>query len=150
MAMKRITDERITVVGLLALAVWLFVVLPIYHRPLPSMAVTPTTEECFHRLLSVCFVIPSESHGGIFGFAEFVQAFALLVLIFTVTGVRYQFRVATAPIPLWLLTYLGSALIGMFTLLSDLWFAQRYPIPWFLSSQHIGNLRWAYCFFQSP
>lgn len=96
MTMKRISDERIAVIGLLVLAVWLFVVLPVYHRPPPSMAVTPTTEECFRRLLGVCFVVPPESDGGIFGFAEFVQAFALLVLIFTVSGMRYQFRVETA------------------------------------------------------
>lgn len=133
--MKRISDERIAVIGLLALAVWLFVILPLYHHPSPSVAVTPTTEECFRRDLGLCFVVPPESKGGIFGFAEFVQAFALLVLIFTVSGVRYQFRVATAPIRLWLLTYWGSGIIGVFTLLSDLWFAQRYPLPWFLSSQ---------------
>jgi hypothetical protein len=133
--MKRISDERIAVPGLLALAMWLFVVLPLYYRPSSSTAVGPVTEECFRRLLGLCFVVPLESKGGIFGFAEFVQAFALLVLIFTVSGIRYQFRVATAPIRLWLLTYWGSGLIGVFTLVSDLWFAQRYPLPWFLSSQ---------------
>src|SRR5882672_12953737 len=135
MTMKRISDERIAVIGLFALAVWLFVVLPLYHRPSPSVAVTPMAEECFRRLLGVCFVVPPESKGGIFGFAEFVQAFALLVLIFTVSGMRYQFRVDTAPIRLWLLTYWSSGAIGAFALLSDLWFAQRYPLPWFLSSQ---------------
>lgn len=132
--MKRISDERIAVVGLLALAVWLFVVLPLYHRP-PPLAVATPSEECVRTLLGVCFVIPPESDGGIFGFAEFVQAFALLVLIFTVTGIRYQFRVETAPIRLWLLTYWASGAIGAFALLSDLWFAQRYPLPWFLASQ---------------
>ena len=122
MTMKRISDERIAVIGLLVLAVWLFVVLPVYHRPPPSMAVTPTTEECFRKLLGVCFVVPPESDGGIFGFAEFVQAFALLVLIFTVSGMRYQFRVETAGW-LCLLTYWSSGAIGAFALLSDLWFA---------------------------
>jgi hypothetical protein len=40
-------------------------------------------EKCFRRLLGLCFVVPPDSNkGGIFGFAEFVQAFALLVLIF--------------------------------------------------------------------
>lgn len=86
-------------------------------------------------MFGVCLVIPPESDGGIFGFAEFVQAFALLVLIFTVSGTRYQFRVETAPIRLWTLTYWSSGIIGAFALLSDLWFAQRYPLPWFISSQ---------------
>jgi hypothetical protein len=134
MTMKRISDERIAVIGLLALAVW-FVGLPIYHHPPPSTAAMPATEECHQRLLGLCFVIPLEGKNGIFGFAEFVQAFALLVLIFTVSGARYQFRVATAPIRIWHLTFLGSGLIGVLALLSDLWFAQRYPLPWFLSSQ---------------
>jgi hypothetical protein len=139
---KRFSDERIAVIGLVALAVWLYVVLPLYYLSWLSMAaateavlVTPLAQECFRRILGICFVIPPESKGGIFGFAEFVQAFALLVLIFTVSGVRYQFRVDTAPIRIWLLTYWGSGSIGALALLSDLWFAQRYPLPWFLSSQ---------------
>ena len=142
--MKRISDGRIAVIGLLALAAWLYVVLPLYYLSWLSMAAKPTetvlampvAEECFRSFLGLCFVVPPDSNkGGIFGFAEFVQAFALLVLIFTVSGVRYQFRVATAPIRLWLLTYWGSGSIGALALLSDLCFAQRYPLPWFLSSQ---------------
>src|ERR1700720_3667494 len=126
MAMKRIPDERIAIIGLLALAAWLYVVLPLYYLSWLSMATGPTetvlvtavAQECFRRFLGLCFVVPPESKGGIFGFAEFVQAFALLVLIFTVSGVRYQFRVATAPIRLWLLTYWGSGSIGVLALLS--------------------------------
>ncbi|HZE55486.1 MAG TPA: hypothetical protein VE111_19715 [Bradyrhizobium sp.] len=141
--MKRISDDGIAIIGLLVLAAWLYVVLPLYYLSWLSMAanstetvlVAPIAEECFYRLFDLCFVVPPESKGGIFGFAEFVQAFALLVLIFTVSGVRYQFRVATAPIRLWLLTYWGSGSIGVLALLSDLWFAQRYPLPRFLSSQ---------------
>ncbi|CUU20836.1 hypothetical protein CDS [Bradyrhizobium sp.] len=76
-----------------------------------------------------------EGKGGIFGFAEFVQAFALLVLIFTVSGTREQFRIETAPIRLWVLIYWSSGAIGALTLASDLWFAQRYPLPSLLSSQ---------------
>jgi hypothetical protein len=135
MTTKKISDDRIAVIGLLALAAWLFVILPLYHRPSPSVPLTPTAEGCVRKLLGVCFIVPPESDGGIFGFAEFVQAFALLVLIFTVSGMRYQFRVDTAPIRLWLLTYWSSGAIGALTLLSDLWFAQRYPLPSFLSSQ---------------
>jgi hypothetical protein len=134
--MKRISDERIAVIGLLAVAVWLFVVLPIHYHQSPLITATPTPEECLRRLLGLCFVVPPpDGKGGIFGFAEFVQAFALLALVFTLGGTRYQFRVATAPIRLWLLTYWASGAIGLLALLSDLWFAQRYPLPWFLASQ---------------
>jgi hypothetical protein len=53
----------------------------------------------------MCLVIPSEQSGGIFGFAEFVTAFALLILIYTMSEAQYRFRVATAPLPLWRITY---------------------------------------------
>ena len=96
--MKQISDERIAVIGLFALAVWLYVILPLYYLPRPTETVLPGADGCFRKLLGLCFVVPTDSNkGGIFGFAEFVQAFALLVLIFTVSGVRYQFRVDTAP-----------------------------------------------------
>jgi hypothetical protein len=133
MTIKKISDERIAVVGLLALAVWLFVVLPIYHHPSPPTVATSATAECYKSILGLCLVVPPEGKSDIFGFAVFVQAFALLVLIFTVSGAR--FRVAAARIRIWHLTFWGSGLIGVLALLSDLWFAQRYPLPQFLSSQ---------------
>ena len=39
--MKRISDGRIAVIGLLALATWLYVVLPLYYLSWLSMAAKP-------------------------------------------------------------------------------------------------------------
>lgn len=80
-------------------------------------------------------VVPPEPSGKLFGFAEFIQAFALLVLIYTVSGVRYQFRIATAPLKIWPMTFGVSAFIGVTALCTDLWFAQRFPLPAFLATQ---------------
>ncbi|MEY9220665.1 hypothetical protein [Bradyrhizobium ottawaense] len=105
-----------------------------FDEPAPRLA-AQAASECVRELLGICLVTPPENKGGIFGFAEFVQAFALLVIIFTVSGSRYQFRIDTAPIRVWALTYWASGTIGVLTLASDLWFSQRYPMPQFLSSQ---------------
>jgi hypothetical protein len=95
---------------------------------------------CQHPFLWMCLVIPQEQPGGIFGFAQFISAFALLVLIYTISDVRYRFRAATAPLPLWIITYWLSAFIGLGTLISDLWFAERYPMPPFLVSRPLWQV----------
>ena len=82
----------------------------------------------------MCLVVPPKDNVNIFGFAEFVQAFALLVLIFTVSDVRYRFRLYTAPISFQIGGFLLVTLIGIATLLTDLWFTNRYPLPRFLAS----------------
>jgi hypothetical protein len=77
----------------------------------------------------------TNSDGKIFGFAEFVQAFALLILIYTFSDVRYRFRVATAPIPIWWITFWMSVVIRLGTLIVDLRFTRYYLLPWFLAAQ---------------
>ncbi len=104
-----------------------------FSNPVTSVA-PQIVSGCDHPFLGVCLVIPSKQDGGIFGFAEFVQAFALLVLIYTLSEVRYHFRVATAPIPLWRVTFWLSGIIGIGTLIVDVWFAQQYPLPSILVS----------------
>jgi hypothetical protein len=111
-----------------------------FGEPAPRLAAT-ASNECVRDILGFCFVVPPEGKGGIFGFAEFVQAFALLVLIFTVTGARYQFRIDSSPIRLWSLTYWGAGAIGALALLSDLWFANAIPCHDFYRARHIGNSR---------
>src|SRR5688572_24735932 len=101
----------------------------------PAVSTTPTPMTCEYPFFGMCLIVPGEQDGGIFGFSEFVQAFALLVLVYTVSDVRYRFRVETAPIRIWQLTFWISGVIGIGTLLTDLWFAQRYPTPWFLASR---------------
>ena len=85
--------------------------------------------------LGLCWVTPTPTQHGIFGFAGFVTAIALLVIVYTVSDVRYRFRVQVAPLPLFKLTYLLIAVIGFGTLISDLWFAELWPVPAFLSDQ---------------
>lgn len=92
-------------------------------------------------------MIPPEQSGGIFGFTEFVTAFALLVLIYTMSEVQYRFRVATAPLPLWRITYGLSAFIGFGTLITDLWFAERFPTPSFLANRHLWQAGFGLLFF---
>jgi hypothetical protein len=82
-----------------------------------------------------CIVTPDRQTTGIFGFAVFVQAFALLILVYTASDVRSRFRVATAPIRLWVLIFWSSAFIGLGTLITDFWFAQQLPLPAFLANQ---------------
>lgn len=90
---------------------------------------------CEQTLLGMCLVEPAKQSGGIFGFAEFVQALALLVIVYTVTDVRYRFRLSTAPLPLWPLTFIVTALIGVGTLLTDVLFSLQIPVPNFLHVQ---------------
>lgn len=100
----------------------------------------PAAATCDHSVLGFCLVATDGGKGGIFGFAEFVQAFALLVLIYTLTGARYQFRIYTAPIPLWPIVFGGTAFIGLATLLSDVIFAKAIPLPAFLADQTLWQL----------
>lgn len=91
-------------------------------------------EKCY---LGIRFVTPSGLESSIFGFSEFVQALALLVIVYTVTGIRYRFRVAVALIPLFPLTYLLIGFIGLGTLFTDIWFSERWLMPDFFANQAI-------------
>mgnify|MGYP000494643627 CR=1 FL=1 len=85
---------------------------------------------CEHELLGLCFTrAPSEAGFAIFGFSEFLAALALLVLVYNSTDPLYRFRIAVAPLPLYHLTFVSTAIIGAGTLLTDLWFAERWYAP---------------------
>nr|WP_106184161.1 hypothetical protein [Legionella pneumophila] len=81
------------------------------------------------------FVNAAESKDSVFGFAEFISALALLVIVYTVTDIRYKFRVSVAPIPLFRITYYSIIIIGITALFSDVWFAKQYHLPVFLNDQ---------------
>ncbi|WP_298598033.1 hypothetical protein [uncultured Sphingorhabdus sp.] len=71
---------------------------------------------------------------AIFGFSEFLTALALLILVFTSSDFLYHFRISIAAIPLIWLSFISTLIIGIGTLLTDLWFAERwYAIPWGIS-----------------
>jgi len=77
-----------------------------------------------------CFVPVATPHPmKIFGFAEFLPAVALLVVVYTVADVRYKFRIAVAPGFLYASTFSLIAVIGAQTLLTDIWLAQGWWVP---------------------
>ncbi|MDR5754996.1 MULTISPECIES: hypothetical protein [unclassified Caballeronia] len=83
-------------------------------------------EKC---LLGVCFV-PLDSTGQkFFGFSEFLAGLALMVLAWTIGDVRYRFRVRTAPVPLLGITFSVVAIVGVLTLLTDLWRVEQWLVP---------------------
>jgi hypothetical protein len=87
-----------------------------------------TTEEACYWL--VCFVPPIKNDiPRIFGFAEFISALALLVIIYTLVDVRYRFRISIAPTPLRGRTFAVIGLIGGSTLLTEIWLAQGWWVP---------------------
>lgn len=117
--------------------------------------------ECIEILLGICLVEPSKISPTIFGFAEFISAFAMLVIVYTVTDIRYIFRLSVAPLALFKLTFLLLGFIGIGTLLSEIWISQRWLVPQSLISQAIWQgmfglffillaMTWLYYAFINP
>ncbi len=84
--------------------------------------------------------MPIPIKNPIFGFAEFIAAFSLLMVLYTITDTRYKFRISIAPtsfekISLLTETFLLTLLIAVGTLLSDVWFEKGWMMPSFLSVQ---------------
>ncbi|HAV6633555.1 hypothetical protein V6307_17335 [Serratia marcescens] len=76
----------------------------------------------------LCFVPPDTASSTIkiFGFSEFLASLALLVVIFTVSDIRYKFRISVAPIPLYGITFFIISLTGIGSLISDVWVSQKW------------------------
>ncbi|CAM4037380.1 hypothetical protein CCOS865_03255 [Pseudomonas reidholzensis] len=83
-------------------------------------------EKCY---AAVCFIPLDPNESKFFGFSEFLAGLALMVLAWTIGDVRYRFRVQTAPIPLQRFTFYVVAIVGVLTLLTDLWRAQGWLVP---------------------
>ena len=94
---------------------------------------------CVYKLWDMCFVKPTPASRdvSIFGFAEFITALALLVIVYTFSDIRYKFRINIAPFPLYKTTYIGITFIGLMTLLIDVWSASQWPILEIGISKHI-------------
>jgi uncharacterized membrane protein YccC len=99
--------------------------------PLPL--VIPSKSLC--DVIGLCFVTPPSPTAKVFGFAEFVQAFALLVVIYTISDVRYHFRINVAPFNIWRWTFIVTAIIGFGALTAEFWYGNQFPVPTFLESQ---------------
>ena len=78
---------------------------------------------------SICFVPLEALAPKFFGFSEYLAALALMVVVWTTTDIRYRFRIATAPLPLHLLTFVSITSVGFLTLVTDLWRAEAWLVP---------------------
>lgn len=65
----------------------------------------------------------------IFGYSEYLTALAVLVVAFTISDALYHFRIAIAPLPLIATSFWTAIAVGIFTLGSQLWFAEGWPLP---------------------
>ncbi|WP_426763138.1 hypothetical protein ACP6EW_08280 [Hafnia paralvei] len=83
------------------------------------------TENCAEFL---CFVNLNPNGPKIFGFSEFLAGLALMILAWTIADTRYRFRIKTAPLPLEKITFYTVTLVGILSLLTDLWRAQGWPV----------------------
>jgi hypothetical protein len=84
--------------------------------------------QCVNSLFGICLV-PANGTTSLFGFRDFIAALALLVIIYTITDIRYRFRVVVAPIPLFKITYAFISVIGFGTLLTDIWISEKWLVP---------------------
>ncbi|MDP8566787.1 hypothetical protein [Methylophilus aquaticus] len=78
-----------------------------------------------------CFTpisIPNISE-RIFGFSEYLTAVALLAVLFTITDFRFKFRLAVTPSHLYRNSYVVLALIGILSLLTEVWIAEEWFVP---------------------
>ncbi|WP_188008529.1 BAG family molecular chaperone regulator [Grimontia hollisae] len=85
--------------------------------------------DCSYEIIGICLTHASGQQGtAFFGFTEFIGAFALLAIVFTIADVQYRFRVSVSPLPLPRITFWAIGVIGFGTLLTDLWVAHRWPV----------------------
>jgi len=86
-----------------------------------------TTEICYWLF---CFVpVNTNPAAKIFGFSEFLAAVALLAVVYTIVDVRYKFRIAVTPGSLYVTTFCLIGIIGLQSLLTEVWFAEGWWVP---------------------
>ena len=84
---------------------------------------------CSYEIIGICLTKASgKDVTTFFGFAEFIGAFALLAIVFTIADVQYRFRVSVSPLPLPKITFWAIAVIGFGTLITDLWVTQGWLV----------------------
>ncbi|MGH7887734.1 MAG: hypothetical protein ACREPG_07700, partial [Candidatus Binatia bacterium] len=74
------------------------------------------------------------SSPNVFRIAEFISTLALLVIIVTVSDFRYRYRFAVQRFDVRTLGIGVAATIGVFLLLTEVWFQNSLPIPHFINS----------------
>lgn len=85
-----------------------------------------TADHCYGFL---CFIPLDASAPKFFGFSEFLTGLALMVLAWTIADVRYRFRLRAVPFPLQKITFSVVSVVGILTLLTDLWRAEEWLVP---------------------
>jgi len=73
--------------------------------------------------------VPVTTTASLFSFKDFITALALLVIIYTISDVRYHFRVSVSPIPLLKISYVFIYFIGFGTLATDIWISENWLVP---------------------
>jgi hypothetical protein len=85
---------------------------------------------CTQILLWICFLEQSPTpDAALFGFSEYIAGLALLVIVYTITDVRYRFRITVAPGSLVLTTFWVLSVVGVATLLTGIWARERWLVP---------------------
>lgn len=84
--------------------------------------------QCVHLIWGICLV-PTTGTASLFGFKDFIAALALLIIVYTVSDIRYRFRVSVAPLPLFTITYALIILVGFGTLATDIWINEKWLFP---------------------
>src|ERR1700679_181217 len=88
--------------------------------------------QCVEQIWGVCFIAAGGGgESSIFKFADFIAAMALLAIVYTLSDVRYRFRLAIAPTKFHLFdeTFAMILVIGFGILAIDLWSAEHWLVP---------------------
>jgi hypothetical protein len=93
-------------------------------------------QQCLGPLCLVPFAVNAPKF---FGFSEFLAGLALMVLAWTTADARYRFRISTAPLPLQGITFSVVTIVGVLTLLTDLWRAENWLV---LDGVYITSTVW--------
>lgn len=81
-------------------------------------------------------LIPAvKSSTDIFGFGEYVSALALLIIVYTTTNSVYKFRLTIVPVSIRNISFILLIVIGMGTLLMEVWFSSSWLIPRIISNE---------------
>lgn len=84
--------------------------------------------QCASSILGICFV-PVSTTANIFGFKDFIAALAFLIIIYTISDIRYRFRLAVAPTPLFRVSNAFIIVIGFGVLATDIWISEKWLVP---------------------
>lgn len=82
---------------------------------------------CVNSFWGICFV-PATTTVSLFGFKDFIAALALLIIIYTISDIRYRFRISVSPTSLFMISYALIGLIGFGTLATDIWISEKWLV----------------------